>query len=244
MVSQGLAMLFAMAIDPVRGIELCEQECRASEASGDLWVLSWAQFGLAQAHWRLGRPREATRYARLSLRGKCRFADGLGIIVAVERLAWIAGSAGDHERAAALLGAAVGGFRHFGLTAFESPYYIVPHDACEAQGRRALGDGAYETAFRHGAAFTIDEAIAFALDEEAAAAEPDPSVPVGACGPVELTRRECQVAELIADGLSNKQIAAKLLIAQRTAEAHVEHILAKLGYAKRAQIATWVTARR
>ena len=51
-----------------------------------------------------------------------------------------------------------------------------------------------------------------------------------------------QVARLIAVGRSNKQIAAELVISQRTAEGHVEHILAKLGFTSRAQVAAWVAA--
>ncbi len=52
------------------------------------------------------------------------------------------------------------------------------------------------------------------------------------------------MAELIADGLSNKQMAAALVIAQRTAGGHVEHIMGKLGFGCRAQIAAWAAARR
>ena len=59
-----------------------------------------------------------------------------------------------------------------------------------------------------------------------------------------LTRRERQVGELITEGLSNKEIAARLVIAQRTAEAYVEHILAELGFTKRAQLAGWYTEQR
>jgi DNA-binding NarL/FixJ family response regulator len=58
-----------------------------------------------------------------------------------------------------------------------------------------------------------------------------------------LTRREHQIAELIAKGLSNKDIAINLVISQRTAESHVEHILAKLGFASRVQIAAWTAQR-
>jgi DNA-binding CsgD family transcriptional regulator len=50
------------------------------------------------------------------------------------------------------------------------------------------------------------------------------------------------VARLVAGGRSNKEIAAELVIAQRTAENHVEHILAKLGFTSRAQLAAWVAA--
>ena len=54
-----------------------------------------------------------------------------------------------------------------------------------------------------------------------------------------LSTRETEVAALVADGLTNKQIAAKLVISERTAQNHVQHILTKLGFATRSQIATW-----
>ncbi|WP_262402878.1 helix-turn-helix domain-containing protein [Actinomadura sp. CNU-125] len=47
----------------------------------------------------------------------------------------------------------------------------------------------------------------------------------------------------MAEGLSNRDIAERLTIAKRTADSHVEHILAKLGHTSRAQIAAWITAR-
>jgi DNA-binding NarL/FixJ family response regulator len=59
---------------------------------------------------------------------------------------------------------------------------------------------------------------------------------------VPLTPRELQVARLVAGGRSNKEIAAELVIAPRTAEGHVERILAKLGFTCRAQVAAWVAA--
>ena len=55
-----------------------------------------------------------------------------------------------------------------------------------------------------------------------------------------LTWREFEVARLIAGGMTNAEIAGELSIAPKTASAHVEHILAKLGVARRAEIATWV----
>ena len=54
-----------------------------------------------------------------------------------------------------------------------------------------------------------------------------------------LTKRETQVARLVAQGLSNRQIAEKLVISKRTADSHLEHILTKLGFISRAQIAAW-----
>ena len=54
-----------------------------------------------------------------------------------------------------------------------------------------------------------------------------------------LTARERDVVALIADGLTNRQIAERLVISERTADRHVSNILSKLGLATRAQIASW-----
>jgi DNA-binding CsgD family transcriptional regulator len=56
-----------------------------------------------------------------------------------------------------------------------------------------------------------------------------------------LTVREFEVARLIAEGATNRQIADRLVIAPKTASAHVEHILAKLGVSRRAEVAAWVS---
>jgi DNA-binding NarL/FixJ family response regulator len=53
------------------------------------------------------------------------------------------------------------------------------------------------------------------------------------------TAREAEIARVVALGLTNKEIAVALTISPKTVAAHVEHILAKLGFARRAQIATW-----
>jgi DNA-binding NarL/FixJ family response regulator len=55
-----------------------------------------------------------------------------------------------------------------------------------------------------------------------------------------LSKREVEVAALIAEGLSNRQIAARLFIAERTVTTHVGNILNKLGFDSRVQIAGWM----
>jgi trimeric autotransporter adhesin len=59
-------------------------------------------------------------------------------------------------------------------------------------------------------------------------------------GPVRLSRRELEVARLAAEGLTNRDIAARLFISERTVDGHMEHVREKLGVNSRAQIATWV----
>jgi DNA-binding CsgD family transcriptional regulator len=63
-----------------------------------------------------------------------------------------------------------------------------------------------------------------------------------ATGPVLLSRREREVAALVARGLTNREIARALFVSERTAENHVQHILTKLGFGARAQIAAWAVA--
>jgi DNA-binding NarL/FixJ family response regulator len=77
---------------------------------------------------------------------------------------------------------------------------------------------------------------AFAL-----ALPPDSADPNGVSReqPTGLTRREQEVASLIGQGLTNRQIAERLVITQRTVAAHVEHILEKLGFRSRLQIGLW-----
>jgi DNA-binding NarL/FixJ family response regulator len=57
-----------------------------------------------------------------------------------------------------------------------------------------------------------------------------------------LAKREAEVARLVAEGLTNKQVGARLFISERTVDSHVRSILNKLGFSSRAQIAGWIAA--
>jgi DNA-binding NarL/FixJ family response regulator len=58
-----------------------------------------------------------------------------------------------------------------------------------------------------------------------------------------LSRREAEIAELVGRGLTNRQVAAAAHISERTVETHVQHVLAKLGFARRGEIAAWLAER-
>ena len=90
---------------------------------------------------------------------------------------------------------------------------------------------------------TMDEALAYVLEEKSPVVPPKPTAASVVGSPILLTRREREIAALVAQGLSNKQIAAKLVISERTAECHILNILNKLGFNARTQIASWATDR-
>jgi DNA-binding NarL/FixJ family response regulator len=63
--------------------------------------------------------------------------------------------------------------------------------------------------------------------------------PFGQVQPGGLSKRELEIAGLVADGLTSKEIAARLYLSERTVENHIDHVLSKLGLRNRTQIATW-----
>jgi DNA-binding CsgD family transcriptional regulator len=107
---------------------------------------------------------------------------------------------------------------------------------CRDRIRELLTDDAFSAAYECGQRLSVENTVSYALEEspEPAAEVSDPQ-PGAVADP--LTKRERQVANLIADGLTNKQIADRLVITDRTVTSHVEHIMKKLGVHRRTQIA-------
>ena len=189
--------------------------------------------------WCQGDARRATELEKESLRFNRSLDDLLGVGVNLEVLAWIAAGDDDHQRAARLLGILEPVWRAIGAPLSGFGHLRRYHAECEDRTREALGKQAFDTVVRQGSKMQCDEAIAFALEESAPRGEPSGE----AEEPSPLTRRETEIAKLVAQGLSNKEIAGSLTIAQRTAEGHVEHIMTKLGFHSRAQIAVWTGER-
>jgi non-specific serine/threonine protein kinase len=130
-------------------------------------------------------------------------------------------------------------------------------EECRRRCLEELGEQVYETACQRGSGLPLDEVVAYGLGEKtepsvasgvsAAAAPGSPwptSAPKDSVPFHALTKREREVAAMVGQGMSNKEIAARLVIAQRTVEGHVEHILSKLGFSSRTQIAAWIAAQQ
>jgi DNA-binding NarL/FixJ family response regulator len=152
-------------------------------------------------------------------------------------LAWIATGAQDYARAAHLMGCAEA-LSRIALSPVEAlPEMHRFHEDCIRRIRQALGIKRYEAEFQAGRQQTFAGAVAYAVGDH-----PEPATAVETSADTPLSAREWQVAELIADGLKNREIAARLTISPRTADGHVERILAKLRFRTRAQVAAWVAA--
>ena len=162
-----------------------------------------------------------------------------GIGDCLETFAELALATGQPERAARLFGSA----ESVRETASASVTSVAPaaHEQHLAQARDGLDATTFARARAEGRAMPLDRAIAYAL--EATGGRPLRLEPCDAGLVDGLTARECEVASLVAQGLSNRQIAAALVITERTAEKHVANILDKLAFASRAQVATWAVER-
>ena len=121
--------------------------------------------------------------------------------------------------------------------------------------RELLGHAGFDAAWAEGHAMSWDEGVAHAvrLEEDLPGGPLDDATAVRPSGRATsarahaaspLTPREAEVARLLARGLSNKQIAADLVISERTVHAHVYRILGKLGFSSRSQVAAWAAANR
>jgi predicted ATPase/DNA-binding CsgD family transcriptional regulator len=138
-------------------------------------------------------------------------------------LAVAATAEGRPERAAALFGASTA--IRLTLGANHSAVVERAKDAGMAAARDALGDGAFRRAFDAGGALTLEEARALAERE---AAEGETGADAG------LTLAELRVLRLVADGLTNAEVARELVVSERTVHAHLRTIYRKLGVGSRA----------
>jgi DNA-binding CsgD family transcriptional regulator/Tfp pilus assembly protein PilF len=184
----------------------------------------------------------------------------LGIARGLEAFAALAAARQQPERAARLAGAACQLRESLGHGTGLGPRI---EEVLEfARGR--LGTSAAAALFAEGRETAAEDAVGFALGPDrnqpvpgpAAAGEPawtDPSLLAAHQGsgsrqdngghraPTPLTPREHEIASLIAQGLSNREIADELVISPATAARHVANILAKLGFSSRTQVASWAT---
>jgi predicted ATPase/DNA-binding NarL/FixJ family response regulator len=218
-----------------KAIEWHERVLAVTAEHEELMYRSRSLWAMGIDVWRTGDADRATTLLDEALELTRRLRNPRMTTSSLAALAWISAGRRDDTRAAVLLGAADGVAASFGSAPVIHPNLIAFQQNCEDEARRSLGARAFDAAYRRGEQFDLDEAIAYALHER-----PTSSSTPDIRGSSPLTKREREVADLITEGMTNQAIAERLVISPRTAQGHVEHILAKLGFTSRTQVAAWM----
>jgi non-specific serine/threonine protein kinase len=234
-------LMLVLSGDHEKGIAWCDDSlARGAAQPAEQWARGWALWVRSVGLWLRGDHEAAVECAREGLRAKAALHDLMGLAHCLEGVAWHAARLRHFERVAVLQGAADALWRRAAKEArFGIPVLHALHGDAAARARDVLGAGGYHDAFTEGGGLPLEVVVDLALDDESAA----PDLPAQRPGPADgLTPRERQVAALVSEGLTNREIAARLVVSKRTIDSHVEHVLTKLGFTSRAQIAALHTA--
>lgn len=234
----GLALASGLAGDAARAHQCHQRILAITQPRGESWYQAYSLWALGIALWREGDLDRAQGMLEQSLQLRRSMNDLLGSVWCLEGLAFVGAAKGESERSAVLLGASAALSARAGAPAATFLDLAGAYEDAAEADRATLGAGPFEKAYARGAGLDVRGAVAFALGETVKPVRE----PEGTTSWSVLTPRERQVAELVATGLTNAEIADKLVISGRTAEGHVENILTKLGFTSRTQIAAWVAA--
>jgi DNA-binding CsgD family transcriptional regulator len=218
-------------------VPLLERSVALFRELGDDRSLANSLANLGHSTLALGEPQRATVYFTESLQLRQALGNTLAIAECLEGFAALASVAGRARPAARLYGAAealreITGAKRLDRTDSSQRERQV------ADIRKRLGRQAFAMEWAAGRAIGPDEAARVAL--RVGGADAFDHLDKSASGRHSvLTRRELEVAALVARGLTNRQVAEQLMVATRTIETHLEHIFAKLGVQTRAEVAAW-----
>ncbi|SEG64096.1 regulatory protein, luxR family [Nonomuraea solani] len=229
--SRALVGLFHGDLDVVRSV--ASEGVRISRETGDLYSLGMMLVNLGSARLIAGDLDGALPLFVEGLRVAYEIDDRVAQYVLLDALGCHAAGSGRAPLAARLLGAAE--TVRAGAGASVLPFLAPLLTRAEESATAVLGAAGYAAGFAAGGRLSREAAIALALGEPA-----PPPADVPETSP--LGRREAEVAGLVADGLSNRQIGARLFISEHTVDSHVRGIMNKLGFNSRAQIAAWIAA--
>lgn len=211
------------------------------EPEGEAIYRSLALRVLAMGMWRRGELDDALEVARQGIALSAAGGSPAAFIACVQAVALIIAARGDDERAAVLLGAV-----RAAQDAIVAAKTVLARTGEMAEVLQALegrlGQTRYRELMEAGAFVTRSYVVQLAsggpFDSDGIVAPPAPD----RAPPSVLTRREWEVAGLVAEGQSNAAIASALFLSRRTVEGHVERALRKLGLTSRTQLAAWVHA--
>jgi non-specific serine/threonine protein kinase len=240
-----LASVCLLTFELDRAVTLCEECLRRCDELGEEWARGTALWTRGAARWLSGDNAAAIEDALACLRIKERLGDLHTIAMSFDLLSVCLVAIGEVDRAAVLHGASERLWTLLNAPVLMGPAYAEIRKSGADTARNALGDERFGALVGHGYAVPLPAALAVAKGEmrPAPAAETGHSPGHGTgrgTGAKALTRREREIARLVAAGLGNREIAERLYLSKRTIDSHVEHIFTKLGFSSRTQLAAWV----
>lgn len=237
-VLNNLGFLAVAQGDVQRARELQTESLALRREIGDKRGIALSLNSLGWVMGMLGDAAEAVSLCRAGLAAFDEVGDRWGLSQFIPVLAGALLQLGEAERSARLLGAAEA--LRDALGAPIPPYARLEYERLVQATRGALGGSdRFDAVLAEGRSMSQAQAVAYALAETVPMATSSASGTVRAGG---LSPREIEVAQLVAEGCTNPEIAARLVISQRTVDAHVAHIMAKLGVRARSQIAAWAAS--
>jgi predicted ATPase/DNA-binding CsgD family transcriptional regulator len=202
------------------------------------WAVAWSAWGLGTTLTAQGLVDEACPLLGEALRIYLELSDTRGVAQCLEALAEVAAELAHHETAARLIGSAAA--LRDRLAAPQADAIQARTSAVEQTLARSLGPEAAERLRRAGRTMPSGRAAELAMAVASGSAPRDPVRATSARGDVmPLTRRERQVAALVASGATNRQIGRALGISEKTVEVHLQHVMSKLQARSRAEVAAW-----
>jgi predicted ATPase/DNA-binding CsgD family transcriptional regulator len=229
-----MGYLHLLSGDLDAAIERCDQGLRRLGDSQERWARGYLQIITALALFFQGKDAESAAAACASLERKHELGDIVGAAYCLEALAMLAQRQQRSERTAWLMGAADALWERAGQRLGGTAIMEELHQQAVKAAQEALGEDRYAALFRDGAGRPLDLVVSLAVaDADELPATPGRQRPAGL-----LTGREGQIAALVGEGMSNRDIAQHLGISKRTVDAHLEHIFGKLGISSRVQLAT------
>lgn len=231
-----LAGALAYCGRPDAAIAEADHAVALSARTGELSFSAYALWAASVAYWTRGDLAEAEEAATSALRIQRRFADGFCVALSINVLAWVAWRRNRLQHAARLLAAAEHVWRTMGTSA--GAFGRLQAETTE-ECKRELGARYHEDAVNAAASpADLAWAIELALGSRPGDRQADGDQIRGP-----LTSREFEVARLVEAGLSNREIAQRLVVSKRTVDGHVDRALTKLGFTSRTQIAAWMARR-
>ncbi|WP_017974222.1 ATP-binding protein [Actinopolyspora halophila] len=236
----GLGLAHTLGGRRQHGLELLDDALAITTGRGEIYWRSWTLWAIGYLKITVDNPERADSALKEALGLQRRLDNRLAIAFSMDTMAWAAHRRGDDKRAARLFGAAGGAWESARSTPNLYAAFAEEHRSHLLATRQVLGSEEYNDAFDRGYRWSSEAAIDYALElKQRSRASSRENV-----HPMPLTSREREIAQLVAQGRTNKEIAERLVIALRTVEGHVQHILTKLDFTSRAQIAGWVAGQQ